>query len=74
MDFHPNAFLTSKVSEFTFPPNKVVYTMLGQSVVSVGDSNLVMPNCNHEEADTRDVVHIRYALEQGLKRLQVRKS
>ena len=31
-----------------------------------------MPNCNHEEADTRMVIHILHALEQGLKKIQVR--
>jgi len=31
-----------------------------------------MPDCNHEEADTRVVVHISHALEQGLKRIVVR--
>jgi len=30
-----------------------------------------MPNCNHEEADSRVVVHILHALEQGLKRIEV---
>ena len=54
------------------PKSQVTGTgTLGQSVVSVGDSNLVMPNYNHEEADTRDVVHIRYALEQGLNKIEV---
>ena len=66
------AYLTSKVSEFSFPPNKVVYIMLGHSVVSVGPSNNAMPNCNHEEADTRIVVHVRHALEHGLKKIEVR--
>ena len=37
-----------------------------ESVVSVGQTNSV-PDCNHEEADTRVVVHISHALEQGLK-------
>ena len=31
-----------------------------------------MPNCNHEEADTRIVVHIAHALEQGEKTIYVR--
>lgn len=31
-----------------------------------------MSSCNHEEADTRLVVHILHALEQGLKRIEVR--
>ena len=66
------AFLTAKVSEFTFPPNKAVYITLGESVVSVDHNIPVMPNCNHEEADTRLVVHMLHALEQGFKKIQVR--
>ena len=31
-----------------------------------------MPNCNHEEADSRVVVLILHALEQGVKRIKVR--
>ena len=31
-----------------------------------------MPNCNHEEADTRIVVHVLYALQQRLTTVQVR--
>ena len=31
-----------------------------------------MPNCNHEEADTRIVVHVLHALQQGVTTVQVR--
>ena len=64
-------FLMSKVYESTFPPTKAVYATLGETVVSVGNNNPAMPSCNHE-ADTRLVVHIQHALEQGLKRIEVR--
>ena len=57
------AFLTSKVVEFTFPPNKAVYITSGESVVSLG-LNSAMLDCNHEEADTRIVVHLLHALEE----------
>ena len=30
-----------------------------------------MQNCNHEEADTRIVVHVMHALQQGAKTIQV---
>ena len=43
----------------------------GESVVSAGSSSPV-PNCSHEEADTRVVVHILHALKQGWKTIQVR--
>ena len=65
-------FLMSKVYESTFPPTKAVYATLGETVVSVGNNNPAMSSCNHEEADTRLVVHILHALEQGVKRIEVR--
>ena len=65
------AFLTVKVSEFMFPPNKIVFITSGESVISIGASS-DMPKCNHEEADTRIVVHVLHALEHGTKSVQVR--
>ena len=44
----------------------------GESVISVGQTSSVMADCNHEEADTRVVVHILHALEQGIKTIVVR--
>ena len=38
---------------------------LGTSVLSCGSNSSVMPNCNHEEADTRIVVHLLHALRAG---------
>lgn len=52
-------------------PNKAVYVTSGESVVSVGQTDSVMPDYNHEEADTRVVVHILHALEQGMKTIEV---
>ena len=66
------SFLSTKVSEFIFPPNKAVYVTFGESVVFVGHNIPLMPNCNHEEADTSVVVHILHALERRLKKSQVR--
>ena len=42
-----------------------------KAVASIG-SGILMPNCNHEEADTRIVVHITHALEQGERTIYVR--
>ena len=42
-----------------------------KAVASIG-SGILMPNCNHEEADTWMVVHITHALEQGAKTIYVR--
>ncbi len=66
------AFITSKVAEFTFQPGKAVYITSGESVVSVGSGISNMLECNHEEADTRIVVQIVHALQQGMKRIEVR--
>ena len=66
------AFITSKVAEFTFQLGKAVYITSGESVESVGSGNPGMLECNHQEADTRIVVHIVHALQQGMKRIEVR--
>ncbi len=63
------AFLTLKVTQFAFPLNKAVHITSGNSVESTGPN---MPDCNHEEADTRIVVHILLALEQGMETVKVR--
>ena len=65
------AFLTSKVAQFSWPPDKAVYVTPEQGVVSIGD-NSAMQNCNHEEADTRIVVHVLHALTHGAKTILVR--
>ena len=64
-------FLTFEAAKFTYPLGKAVYITSGESVISIGSSNS-MPNCNHEEADTRIVVHILHALQQGIKKVKVR--
>ena len=65
------AFLTSKVARIIWPPDKSVYITSGQYVESI-NSNRPMLVCNHEEADTRIVVHVMHALEQGMKSVLVR--
>ena len=44
----------------------------GESVISVGQTSSIMSDCNCEEADTRVVVHILHALEQGMKTFVIR--
>ena len=58
-------FLTYKVANFVFPEGKAVYITSEESVLKVCSSS-PMPNCSHEEADTRIVVHLLHALQQGL--------
>ena len=64
-------FLTKKIEEFSWPPDKAVYVTSGQAVSSLGSSS-TMDSCNHEEADTRMVVHVQHALQQGARSVIVR--
>ena len=45
---------------------------MSREVVLSKSSSIAMQNCNHEEADTRIVVRVMHALQQGLKTIQVR--
>ena len=63
-------FLTNKVAEATFPPDSLVYVTSGESVLHTGSSNH-MPDCNHEEADKRIVVHVLHALQQVMKKIEI---
>ena len=65
------AFLTSKIESFHRPPTNKVYVTSGQGVSACG-SSVQMDDCNHEEADTKIMVHIRHALEQDARTVQVR--
>ena len=64
------AFLTTKVVGAAFPSGNLVYITSGESVLHTGF--ITMPNYNHEEADTKIVVHIQQSLEQGMKNIEVR--
>ena len=65
------AFLTSKIESFSWPPTKCVCVTSGQAVSACGLS-VPMDDCNHEEADTRIMVHIWHALEHGAETVLVR--
>ena len=69
------AFLTSKIESkmesFSWPPTKSVCVTSGQAVSACGLS-VPMDDCNHQEADTRIMVHIRHALEHGAETVLVR--
>lgn len=64
-------FLTLKTEEFSWPPDKAFCVTSGRAVSSFGSSS-IMDCCNHEEADTRMVVHVQHALEQGERSFLVR--
>ena len=65
------AFPTSKTEEFNWLPDKFLYVTSGQAIPSFGSSSTVSSS-NHEEEDTRIVVHIQHALKQGAKNVHVR--
>jgi hypothetical protein len=50
----------------------VCYIVLGESVLAIGDGSSPMTDCNHEEADTRIVVHLLHALKHGATIIQIR--
>ena len=56
------SFLSKKITEEHFPDDKNVYITAGDQVHHVGNSP-PMDQCNHEEADTRVLVHFLHALQ-----------
>ncbi|KAG7174280.1 hypothetical protein Hamer_G003204, partial [Homarus americanus] len=64
-------FLPSKVENFAVTPSKDVYITTKESVVSKC-TGILLPSCNHEEGDTRIVVHVLHALKHGGKSIQVK--
>ena len=55
-------FLAKKIIEEHFPENKNIYITADNKVNHVGDGP-PMDECNHEEADTRVLIHILHALQ-----------
>lgn len=58
------AFLSDKSPKSKFPSGKEVIATRGQGIVMTG-SNHCMAQCDHEEADTRVVLHLQDALKNG---------
>lgn len=63
--------LTSKVDSFDWEEGKEVYVTSGKSVLAHGVGT-DMTDCNHEEADTRMIIHLLHALEDGAQNVQIR--
>jgi len=57
-------FLYKKVTSFDYPDGKEVYITFGTKVLSNG-VYYEMEACDHEEADTRLLVHVIDAAEKG---------
>ena len=62
--------LIGKVPNFACPSDKSLYITAKQDVISKNSRNL-MSDCNHDEADTRTVVHVIHTLETGAITVQV---
>ena len=65
------AFLTKVASEKLSLEGKEIYVTSDKSVVSLCPSTS-MPDCSHEEADTRIVVHVIDAILKGMKSICIR--
>jgi len=59
------SFLSIKTAEENYTDDKVVYITAGDQVHHVGNSP-PMELCNHEEADTRVLVHLLHALQTSI--------
>lgn len=56
------SYLSGKLMEVQMPDSKCSYVIAGENVLHVGSDNH-MGECNHEEADTRIVVHALHSLQ-----------
>lgn len=50
-------FLSQKISSFDYPEGKEVFVTSDVNVLTKGSSHDMLP-CDHEEADTRLLVHL----------------
>lgn len=55
------AYLSTETTELNIQENKVVYITHGDQVLNIGTGSQ-MGKCNHEEADSRVIVHLLHAL------------
>ena len=54
-------FLTGQVEDLTIPASKMIYTSEDKVICKGTDRK--MPRCDHEEADTWIIVHVRDSLQ-----------
>ena len=57
-------FISGKIESTVWPEGKLVFITSGTRVVGTDTSHSMLP-CNHEEADTRILIHLLDALEHG---------
>ena len=64
-------FLSQQVSSIRIPEHKLMFITSEVSVISMG-TDQPMPRCDHEEADTRMIVHVRDSLDRGNNQIMIR--
>ena len=64
-------FLSQQVSSIRIPEHKLMFITSEFSVISMG-TDQPMPRCDHEEADTRMIVHVRDSLDRGNNQIMIR--
>ena len=65
------SFISTKLADTHSPEGKTMYVTKQETVFSIGIDE-IMENSNHEEADTRMIVHLFHALKCGCKLVQIR--
>ena len=65
------SFISTKLADTHLPEGKTMYVTKQETVFSIGTDE-IMENSNHEEADTRMIVHLFHALKCGCKLVQIR--
>ena len=66
---HLNKFLAEKLTAMACPPDRQVLVTFQEKVLS--NCVTTMGNCDHEEADTRILLHLKHALSEGMERIKI---
>ena len=64
-------FLTNKLRIMSVPENKEIFVTSRDDVIGIGTEH-GMSQCNHEEADTRIIIHVQDSLQRGSNTIMVR--
>ncbi len=64
-------FLTDKLRSMRVPENKEVFVTSENDVIGIGTEHEIS-KCNHEEADTRIIIHVKDSLQRGNNTIMIR--
>ena len=64
--------IAEKLTSYTYPPGRQLFITCREKVLSNGA--ISMPDCTHEEADTRLLVHVKHALTEGMNKIKILSS